>query len=110
MAMSESTATKGAKFIRGIAQAFLTADKNSNNRLSFEEFVHAVPAAMKAQKSTQEMKRLFDNVDSDGNGTVSIDEVCQRPACEFPCYGAPCLPPSPDFACFESRSSSSCGP
>ena len=74
MSMREATRNEGAKLVRDVAQAFLVSDVNKNHRLSFEEFLRAVPAAMKSMKSEADLRKLFNTVDADGNGSVSIDE------------------------------------
>jgi Ca2+-binding EF-hand superfamily protein len=65
---------KGPKLMREIAHAFLTADKNHDHRLDYEEFLSAVPAAMKAQRSDDVLRQLFRLVDADETESISLDE------------------------------------
>jgi len=62
------------KVMQEVARAFLQADKDGDWRLLFDEFLLVVPAALRAKCSTDELRDLFSVVDSDGNGSVSIDE------------------------------------
>ena len=74
MSMREASRNEGAKLVRDVAQAFMSADINANHRLSEDEFLRAIPAAMKAVRSETELHKLFTHVDADGNGAISIDE------------------------------------
>ena len=60
--------------VRDLARSFAGADTDGNHRLSFDEFLNAVPAEMRTNKSTTQLQQMFANVDADGSGTVSIDE------------------------------------
>lgn len=54
--------------------AFLDADVNGDQKLSWEEFQLCIPANMKENATPEELRDLFDEADADHNGTISIDE------------------------------------
>ena len=69
--MSDSQQSQGGKMVRDLARSFAGADTDGNHRLSFDEFLNAVPAEMRTNKSTTQLQQMFANVDADGSGTVS---------------------------------------
>ena len=73
-ALKPEPAKEGARLVREVAHAFLSADKSGDRRLTFDEFLDAVPAQMKANRSERALKSLFNVVDADKDGAVSIDE------------------------------------
>ena len=54
--------------------AFLDADINGDQQLSWDEFYLCIPASIKSRSSMDELKDLFESVDTDGSGFISIDE------------------------------------
>lgn len=73
--MKEATAQQAGKLTRDVAKAFFAADIDGDRKLSCEEFVQVVPNSMKHGRTKEELQALFDSVDYDGNGLVSMDEV-----------------------------------
>ena len=58
----------------GGAAAFCAADIDGNKSLDFDEFIEIVPDAMKKDLNNAQLKELFDSVDTDGSGDISMDE------------------------------------
>ena len=56
------------------AAAFFAADIDGNKSLDFDEFIEIVPDAMKKDLNNAQLKELFDSVDTDGSGDISMDE------------------------------------
>ena len=56
------------------AAAFLEADVDGNKKLSFEEFSNVVPQNVQATCSTEQLREIFETVDTDGSGDISMDE------------------------------------
>ena len=54
--------------------AFYQGDINGDEVLDFAEFCSIAPKAMRDSLSPEEMKALFDSVDLDKNGNVTLDE------------------------------------
>ena len=59
---------------RDAAAAFFEADVNGNEQLDFDEFAQAVPAELKASMSIDQITELFRSADTDGSGSISMDE------------------------------------
>ena len=59
---------------RDVAKAFFEADIDDSRALSFEEFLTVVPAQMKSGKSQNALRSMFEVVDTDGSGAVTMDE------------------------------------
>lgn len=72
--MSDVTKDNTAKLSRDVAKAFFEADLTGEHKLSCEEFITVVPAAMKTRATPEDLQKLFESVDYDGNGFISIDE------------------------------------
>ena len=66
--MRDSRKPQGAKLVRDVAQAFLSADRSGDHRLTIDEFEKAVPAQMKTGNTDDHLQKLFNVVDADGNG------------------------------------------
>ena len=64
--------------VRDLARSFAGADTDGNHRLSFDEFLNAVPAEMRTNKSTTQLQQMFANVDADGSGTVERLEFARH--------------------------------
>lgn len=60
--------------VKGSATAFVTADKNDDQVLTFEEFLAIVPEDMKAQHTMDTLRETFDMADANSDGTVSLEE------------------------------------
>ena len=60
--------------VRSRAKVFESADKDLNGVLSFEEFVLTLPKKFVSRRSGEELKRLFDLTDVNGDGHVSKKE------------------------------------
>lgn len=54
--------------------AFLDADLDGDQQLSWEEFYLCIPASIKERSSPEELHGLFASVDQDKSGYVTIDE------------------------------------
>ena len=52
--------------------AFMEADVDNSQALSFEEFASLVPKSMKLKPA--QVKMMFRQADVDGNGEISLDE------------------------------------
>ena len=62
---------------RDAASAFFEADVSGDQRLDMEEFLSlVVPDDLKL--SDAELKAIFDSVDTDGSGDISMDEFCNN--------------------------------
>ena len=53
------------------------ADTNCDGRLSFKEFVSALPKHLREQRPLPELRSWFNLIDSDGSGSVSLNEYFQ---------------------------------
>ena len=62
------------KLSRDCAMAFYDGDVDGNNELSFEEFIQVVPDEMKMNTTLKQLKKLFDAVDADESGAITLDE------------------------------------
>ena len=58
---------------RNASLAFLQADVDGNKALDFVEFCSTVPK--EADITREEMRTLFDYVDANGDGAISLDEL-----------------------------------
>jgi Ca2+-binding EF-hand superfamily protein len=70
----ETSAHDARNLVRSRAKVFESADKDLNGVLSFEEFVHTLPKKFVSRRSGEELKRLFDITDVNGDGRVSKQE------------------------------------
>ena len=59
---------------RDAAVAFLEADVNGDAILDYEEFKSACPKKLKEQINETELREIFDSVDHDQSGGISMDE------------------------------------
>jgi len=64
-----------AKKNRSLTKAFKTYDKNNDNRIVFQEFVQMMKKDFQGNKySNDELKTIFDAVDSNKSGSISVHE------------------------------------
>jgi len=70
----EDTELRSISLSRDAAMAFLEADIDGDKELTFDEFMSIAPAELKASLRGRTMKELFDRIDRNGNGTISLDE------------------------------------
>ena len=59
---------------RDAALAFLYADVDGSQYLSWDEFLLCVPMQIKNEMTQAQLRELFDAVDLNGNGSISMDE------------------------------------
>ena len=60
--------------LKATSQAFIDADANGDQALSFDEFCNVVPEKVRARATTESIKEIFDAADTDGSGEISRDE------------------------------------
>ena len=65
---------QAVEMAREAGLAFLDADVNGDQRLSWEEFYNVVPDDMKRVNSKEQIRDLFDSADADKSGQITIDE------------------------------------
>lgn len=53
---------------------FAEGDANLDGKLDFEEFLDIQPASLRETHSVHDIRRWFDQVDSDGDGAISLSE------------------------------------
>lgn len=63
-----------ARIVHTSAAAFLAADDNGDQKLTFTEFCNAIPEAHRASYSDETLLELFQMADADRSGSVSPDE------------------------------------
>jgi Ca2+-binding EF-hand superfamily protein len=66
-------ALRGSRGILGIARQFKIADDNNNKSLDMSEFTKAM-RDFRINVTTDEIRKLYDFLDRDGNGTINYDE------------------------------------
>ena len=66
--------SRSVNLTRDAAVAFYAGDVNGDAVLDFEEFCSIAPKSMRAKATELEMRTLFDSVDLDGNGSITLDE------------------------------------
>ena len=71
---ANGTPTDLVSLVRNSAAAFLTADVNKDQALTFEEFVTAIPKETRDQHPDASLKALFEAADHDGSGDITRDE------------------------------------
>ena len=59
---------------RNAAIAFYRGDKNGDEKLDFDEFCSIAPESLRANASEHDLRLLFDSIDLDKNGSVTLDE------------------------------------
>ena len=69
-----STAPRAIQLSRDVAMAFYSADINGDQKLDFAEFCSVVPQDLKEATGMKGVRELFDSVDTDRNGSISLDE------------------------------------
>ena len=70
-----SKTKSGLDLSRDAATAFLEADVDGDRKVSFAEFMsRMVPSNMLASTSNEALRELFDSVDTDGSGFITMDE------------------------------------
>ena len=60
--------------LKATTQAFINADADANQSLTFEEFLNVVPEDVKATSTMESIREIFDSADTDGSGDISLDE------------------------------------
>jgi calmodulin len=53
------------------------ADKDGNGTIDFAEFIHMMPSQEKDDNAEEEMLEAFQVFDTDGNGSITADELRQ---------------------------------
>lgn len=71
---AQTSKSRAVSISRDAAMAFYHADVDGDEQLSFEEFMEVVPEDMMKDTSPQQIRRLFDNVDADRSGHITMDE------------------------------------
>ena len=69
---SNRSSARPVNLMRETAMAFMEADVDNSQALSFEEFASLVPKSMKLKPA--QVKMMFRQADVDGNGEISLDE------------------------------------
>ena len=89
--------SKVADFSRDAAVAFLNADVDGNQRLTFDEFAGINPKNSSVSK--EQLQELFRAIDADGSGDISMDEYflyAGRPRTQLATLPAAHRPPADD--------------
>ena len=56
------------------AVRFAEVDQNGDGRLDFEEFLALQPAALRKERSDEDLRAWFDAVDTDASGSITLTE------------------------------------
>jgi len=74
--------TRAVSYARAAAAGFLKADVDGDNELNFDEFCAMAPervlsetAATRTSMTMADLRALFNAIDTDGNGAISIQEL-----------------------------------
>lgn len=72
--MAYSVGRKALGNCKRDALRFAEADINCDGRLTFEEFLSMQPPTLREEHTHDEMREWFSLADTDGNGTISLNE------------------------------------